>query len=163
MIGMIEGGVHQGLKESYGQFAELLAQYVQTVKSSFQSCEGHVLASVESERQSDLELAVHYIWNISVVSTVLMFLYVVVHIFFSEVRTIQGLEFSGLDLPDSFGEMLTCAILVLQIGLVINMIWCFVEARIHRGIVSYCAVIIKIFLMFKWHYELAGLHFQSNA
>lgn len=97
-------GVHQGLKESDGQFAELLAQYVQTVKSSLQSCEGHVLSSIESERQSDLELAVHYFLNISVISAVLMFLYVVVHIFLSEARTIQGLEFSGLDLRTVLGK-----------------------------------------------------------
>jgi len=43
-----------------------------------------------------------------------MGLYVVVHIWLAAPNTIKGLEFGGLDFPDSIGEFLLCVIFVLQ-------------------------------------------------
>ncbi|XP_068664893.1 C2 and GRAM domain-containing protein At1g03370-like [Aristolochia californica] len=134
MKGMIESGARQGIKEGFEVFADLLAQNVKLVEpSELQVDKNQMLESVQMEHQSDWDLAVRYFWNLTVVSTLLMCLYVTLHILISGPRTIQGLEFNGLDLPDNFGEVFTCAILVLQVERVFNMISRFVQARVQRG------------------------------
>uniref|UniRef100_A0A2N9GVK6 C2 domain-containing protein n=1 Tax=Fagus sylvatica TaxID=28930 RepID=A0A2N9GVK6_FAGSY len=85
------------------------------------------------EHQSDWDLATEYLWNLTVVSTIVIVLYVLVHILLSEPGKIQGLEFNGLDLPDSIGEIITCGILVIQLERVFNMITHFIQARFQRG------------------------------
>ncbi|GFP90766.1 c2 and gram domain-containing protein at5g50170 [Phtheirospermum japonicum] len=133
MKGMIENGARQGLKESFDQFNSLLSEKFRVVKDSDVSDKDQMLASMENEHQSDSELAVRYFWNFTVVSTVFLLLYVVVHIFLCERSVLRGLEFDGLDLPDSFGEIITCGVLVLQLERVYLMISHFVEARLRRG------------------------------
>lgn len=133
MKNIIEGGVRQGLKESFDQFANLLGQNFKTLDSTVLHDKDHILATLETEHQSDLELATEYFCNFTVFSTVFMVLYVVVHILLSEPSQLQGLEFFGLNLPDSFGELMTCAVLVLQLERVYNMVSHFVQARLRRG------------------------------
>uniref|UniRef100_A0A2N9IT31 C2 domain-containing protein n=1 Tax=Fagus sylvatica TaxID=28930 RepID=A0A2N9IT31_FAGSY len=133
MRGMIEGGVRQGLKESFEQFANLLAQNFKTLDSMDLSDKDNVLATLQTEHQSDWDLATEYLWNLTVVSTIVIVLYVLVHILLSEPGKIQGLEFNGLDLPDSIGEIITCGILVIQLERVFNMITHFIQARFQRG------------------------------
>ncbi|CAA0818101.1 C2 and GRAM domain-containing protein [Striga hermonthica] len=131
MKGVIESGAKQGLKESFDQFSGLLSQKFKVVKAS--SDKEQVLATMETEQESDSELAVHYFWNFTVLSTICMLLYVAIHIFLHKSNKLQGLEFQGLDLPDSFGEVITCGILVLQLERVYFMVSHFVEARLRRG------------------------------
>ncbi|XP_062169870.1 C2 and GRAM domain-containing protein At5g50170 [Alnus glutinosa] len=133
MRGMIEGGVRQGLKESFDQFTNLLAQNFKTVDTMYLSDKDNVLATLQTEHQSDWQLATEYFWNLTVVSTILMVFYVLVHILLSEPSKLQGLEFNGLDLPDSVGELITCGILVIQLERVYYMISHFVQARLQRG------------------------------
>ncbi|KAK4842805.1 hypothetical protein QYF36_000316 [Acer negundo] len=133
MKGMIEGGARQGVKESFDQFANLLAQNLKTLDSTDVSKKDHVLATLETEHQSDWKLATEYFWNFTVVSATFMVLYVLWHILLSESSKVQGLEFYGLDLPDSFGELITCAILVIQVERAYNMVSHFVQARLQRG------------------------------
>ncbi|PON96729.1 C2- GRAM domain containing protein [Trema orientale] len=133
MKNIIEGGVRQGLKESFDQFANLMAQNFKTLDSGVLSGKDHILAALETEHQSALALATEYFCNITVFSTIFMVLYVLVHILLSEHSQLQGLEFFGLDLPDSFGELITCAVLVLQLEQVYNMVSHFVQARLQRG------------------------------
>ena len=133
MRGMIEGGVRQGLKESFEQFANLLAQNFKTLDSMDLSNKDNVLATLQTEHQSDWDLATEYFWNLTVVSTIVIVLYVLVHILLSEPGKIQGLEFNGLDLPNSIGEIITCGILVIQLERVFNMITHFIQARFQRG------------------------------
>jgi hypothetical protein len=45
----------------------------------------------------------------------------------------MGLEFKGLDLPDTFGELIISGILVLQLERLLSMISRFVEVRVQRG------------------------------
>ncbi|KAL7138904.1 hypothetical protein ABFS83_09G014400 [Erythranthe nasuta] len=130
MKGMIEGGARQGLKESFDQFSSLLSQRFKVVKDI--SDKDQMLANLETEHKSCLELAVQYFWNFTVVSTVFMLLYILVHIFLCGSHELRGLEFGGLDLPDSFGEIITCAVLVLQLERVYYMILYFVEATLRR-------------------------------
>ncbi|XP_015068094.1 C2 and GRAM domain-containing protein At5g50170 isoform X1 [Solanum pennellii] len=133
MKSMIEGGARQGLKESFDQFAELLARKLKVTTSKFVLEKDRALASLQTEQQSDWEMAKEYFWNFTVISTIFMVLYVFVHILLSEPSKLQGLESYGFDLPDSVGEIITCGILVLQLERVYYMVSRFVEARLRRG------------------------------
>ncbi|KAL8457957.1 hypothetical protein ACS0TY_035723 [Phlomoides rotata] len=129
---MIESGARQGLKESFDQFSSLLSQKFKVAKTLVTSDKNRILATTETMHQPDSELAIQYFWNFTVVSTVFMLFYVLFHIFLCEPR-LQGLEFDGLDLPDSFGELITCGVLIIQLERVYNMVSHFVEARLRRG------------------------------
>ena len=133
MRGMIEGGVQHGLKESFEQFANLLAQNFKTLDSMNLSNKDYVLATLQTEHQSDWNLATEYFWNSTVVATIVMVLYVLLHILLSEPRKIQGLEFNGIDLPDSIEELITCGFLFIQLEQVYSMISRFIQARFQRG------------------------------
>ncbi|XP_050376095.1 C2 and GRAM domain-containing protein At5g50170 [Argentina anserina] len=130
---MIEGGVRQGLKDSFEQFSSLMAQKFKVLNFTDLSDKDHILANMQAGHQSDWELAKGYFWNMTVVSTIFMVLYIMVHILHCEPSEPQGLEFHGFDLPDSIGEFITCGILVLQLERVYNMVQHFVQARLQQG------------------------------
>ncbi|KAL2473560.1 C2 and GRAM domain-containing protein [Forsythia ovata] len=134
MKGMIEGGTRQGIKESFEQYANLLSQKVNPVDvNDIGSERGQFLASLQVESQSDWKLAVQYFANFTVISTIFMGLYVVIHICLAMPSTIQGLEFVGLDLPDSIGELIVCGVLILQGKRVLESISRFLQARMQKG------------------------------
>ncbi|KAL3627235.1 hypothetical protein CASFOL_028598 [Castilleja foliolosa] len=134
MRGMIEGGARQGIKESFDQYEKLLSQIVKPLDlKDIGSEKDQMLATLQVERQSDGKLAVQYFANFTVVSTVLMCFYVLVHIWLSLPSTVQGLEFVGLDLPDSIGEMIVCGVLVLQGKRVLELMSRFMQARVQKG------------------------------
>ncbi|PKA60318.1 C2 and GRAM domain-containing protein [Apostasia shenzhenica] len=134
MRSMIENGAKQGLKESYVQFAEMLSQNARPLDlKGASSGKEQILASLQTEQESDLKLAYRFFGNWTVISSIFVGLYVVVHILLSSRSTIQGLEFVGLDLPDSIGEVVVCGVLVLQGERVLKMIGRFLEARKQRG------------------------------
>lgn len=134
MKSMIENGARQGLKESFEQFASLLSQNVKPVDlKDMGSSKEQVLASLQAEPQSDMKLAVQYFANFTVLSVVIMGLYVLVHIWLAAPSSIQGLEFIGLDLPDSIGEVIVCGILVLQCERVLGLLSRFMQARVQKG------------------------------
>ncbi|CAD6260528.1 unnamed protein product [Miscanthus lutarioriparius] len=132
MRSMIEGSVRDGLKENFEGFAEVLSRHVKMTDSVGMD-KDQLLAPLQVEHQSDIRLAYKYFCNLTAISTVLFALYVLVHIFLSKPGSIMGLEFNGLDLPDSFGELITAGILVLQFQRLLNMVSHFVEARLQRG------------------------------
>ncbi|KAF5179344.1 C2 and gram domain-containing protein [Thalictrum thalictroides] len=134
MKGMIEGGARKAFKESFENFSNLLSQNVKLVDlKDLGSNKEHILASLQVEKQSDLTLAAQYLLNFTVVSAACFGLYVLMHIILAKTHTFQGLEFSGLDLPDSFAEMIVCAILVLQGQRALPMISRFMQARVQKG------------------------------
>ncbi|MBA0834958.1 hypothetical protein Goarm_007272 [Gossypium armourianum] len=133
MRSMIEGGVKQGLKESFDQFSNLLAQNLKTLDLMELSDKDHMLSALQSEHQSDWELAIEYFWNFTVVLTIFMVLFFMVHVLLCDSSQVQGLEIDGLDLPDSFGELITSGILVLLLQRVYNMVSHFIQARLQRG------------------------------
>ncbi|RZC65921.1 hypothetical protein C5167_009611 [Papaver somniferum] len=135
MRGMIEGGARQGLRDSYEQVATLLSQKIKAVdlKDLSGSNKEQILASMQVEPQSMWRLAIHYFLNFTVISTVVMGLYVLAHILLAMPNKIQGLEFDGLDLPDSIGEVIVCGILVLQGERVLEMVARFMQARLRKG------------------------------
>ncbi|XP_021687724.2 C2 and GRAM domain-containing protein At1g03370 isoform X2 [Hevea brasiliensis] len=134
MKGMIENGAKQGLKESFEQFASILSQNAKPIDlKDTGSTKEQVLASLQAEPQSDWKLAVQYFANFTVVSTVFIAFYVLVHIWVCPSSPIQGLEFEGLDLPDSIGELIVCGVLVLQCERVLQLLSHFMQARVHKG------------------------------
>ncbi|CAI9760221.1 unnamed protein product [Fraxinus pennsylvanica] len=134
MKGMIEGGTRQGIKESFEQYANLLSTKVNPVDvKDIGSERDQLLASLQVESQSDWKLAVQYFANFTVISTFLMGLYVVMHIWLAMPSTIQGLEFVGLDLPDSIGELIVCGVLILQGKRALESVSRFLQARVHKG------------------------------
>lgn len=133
MKGMIENGARQGLKESFEQFSSLLSQKFKVIKAADVSVKDQKLATVETGHPVDTKSAVQYFLNFTVVSTVSIFLYIIVHIFLCEPNKLQGLEFRGLDLPDSFGEIISGGLLFIQLERVYNMVSHFVQASLQRG------------------------------
>ncbi|EOA12464.1 hypothetical protein CARUB_v10025800mg [Capsella rubella] len=133
MKGMIEGGAKQGLRESFEQFSDLLAKTYKTLDPAVVLDKDQVIATVQSEQKTDLKSAFLYFWSSSVICAVLLSIYVVVHILHCEPSKIQGLEFYGLDLPDSFGELFSSGMLVLLLERVYMMTVHFIQARLHRG------------------------------
>lgn len=133
MKGMIEGGARQGLKESFEQFSNLLAKTYKTLDPAVVLDKEQVIATVQSEPKTDLKSAFLYFWSSSVICAVLLSVYVVVHMLHCEPSKIQGFEFYGLDLPDSFGELFSSGLLVLLLERVYIMTVHFVQARLHRG------------------------------
>ncbi|KAI5014654.1 hypothetical protein ZWY2020_056044 [Hordeum vulgare] len=132
MKSMIEGSVRDGLKENFESFAEILSRHVKLADAAGMDKE-QLLAPLQTDRQSHIRLAYKYFCNFTVISTVIMAAYVLVHILLSRPGPLMGLEFSGLDLPDTFGELITSGILVLQMERFLNMVYHFVQARIQRG------------------------------
>ncbi|KAJ6830649.1 C2 and GRAM domain-containing protein [Iris pallida] len=134
MKGMIENGARQGLKDSFAQYAYLLSQNVKPVDlKDTGSSKEQILASLETEQESDWKLAVRFFGNFTVISSVIVGLYVMVHILLTEPSKIQGLEFRGLDLPDSIGEVVVCGVLVLQGERFLGMVGRYLQARKQRG------------------------------
>uniref|UniRef100_A0A803M1H0 C2 and GRAM domain-containing protein n=1 Tax=Chenopodium quinoa TaxID=63459 RepID=A0A803M1H0_CHEQI len=134
MKGMIENGARPAVKESFEQFSTLLSQHVNPVDlKGTGSQKDQVLASLQAEPQSDWKLAVQYFANFTVVSTIIIGTYVLFHICLTAPSTIQGLEFVGLDLPDSIGEVIVCGVLVLQVKRMFELVARFIQARSQKG------------------------------
>ncbi|KAK7387658.1 hypothetical protein VNO78_22445 [Psophocarpus tetragonolobus] len=134
MKGMIEGGARQGMKESFDQYAILLCQTVKPVVSKdLGSSKEQALATLQPESQSDWKLALQYFANFTVLLIFLMVPYVLVHIWLAAHGRIQGLEFVGLDLPDSIGELVVCVVLALQGERALGIISRFIQARARKG------------------------------
>lgn len=134
MKGMIENGARPAVKESFDQFSTILSQHVKLLDlKDTGSQKEQVLASLQAEPQSDWKLAIQYFANFTVVSTIIIGIYVLCHICLTAPSTIQGLEFVGLDLPDSIGELIVCGVLALQVKRVFELIARFMQARLQKG------------------------------
>ncbi|TXG69815.1 hypothetical protein EZV62_004750 [Acer yangbiense] len=134
MKGMIENGARGGLKDTFDEYANLLSQSVKPVDSKDMGLnKEHILASLQAEPQSDWKLAMQYFANFTLVSSIFMGSYVLLHMWLAAPSPIQGLEFVGLDLPDSIGEFIVCGVLVLQGQRLLESISRFMQARKQKG------------------------------
>ncbi|KAF6145125.1 hypothetical protein GIB67_013476 [Kingdonia uniflora] len=134
MKGLIERGAQQGLKNNFEQFAAFLSQNVKQVDhKDLGSDKDQILASLQLELQSSWKLAAQYFLNFTVVFTAFLGLYIVAHIFLVMPSTIQGLEFDGIDLPDSIGEVIVSGILVLLCKRVLEMVVHFMLFHVQKG------------------------------
>ncbi|KAL0300912.1 UNVERIFIED_CONTAM: C2 and GRAM domain-containing protein [Sesamum radiatum] len=134
MKGMIENGARQGIKESFEQIEKLLAQMVKPLDlKDIGSEKDQLLASLQVEHQSDWKLAAQYFFNVPVIAAILLGLYVLTHLSLATPSTIQGLEFVGLDLPDSPSELIVCVVLVLLGQRLLDSASRFMQARAQKG------------------------------
>lgn len=134
MKSMIEGGARQGLKDSYQQFSKLLSQYATALDvSSLASEQEQPRLDLQVDPQSEWKLIISYIGVFTLVSTLFSLAYLLLHIFLANPSVMQGLEFGGLDLPDSLGEVITCGLLVLQVERIFKMISHFMHARFQKA------------------------------
>lgn len=134
MKGMIENGARQGLKESYGQFVDILSKSIKPVDiKDVGSSKDQILASLQMEQESGWKLAFRFFGNFTVLFYIVIGLYVTVHVFLAKPSKIQGLEFVGIDLPDSIEEIVVSGFLVLQGQHVFNMIARYLQARRKRA------------------------------
>jgi len=60
-------------------------------------------------------------------------LYIILHVVQVNPSAVQGLEFPGLDLPDSLSEIIMGGLLFLQVQRILKNITCFVQARGQKG------------------------------
>ncbi|CAL4999495.1 unnamed protein product [Urochloa decumbens] len=134
MKGIIENGARQGLKQNYAQFSDLLSQKIKPIDvEGSGSDKEQVLASLQGEQESDWKIAFLYFCNFGVLSSLFVSVYIILHVLQVNSSSVQGLEFSGLDLPDSFSEIIMGGLLFLQVQNILKKITCFVQARGQKG------------------------------
>ncbi|XP_047310509.1 C2 and GRAM domain-containing protein At1g03370-like [Impatiens glandulifera] len=134
MKGMIEGGARQGIKENFINFGNILIQSVKPVDmKDIASNKEQVLASLQTEPESDLKLAAKMFSNLTVLFAIVLGVYVLVHVWLAAPNQIQGFEFVGLDLPDSIGEIVVGGILTLLGARLLDLFSRFMQARTQKG------------------------------
>ncbi|GJN03863.1 hypothetical protein PR202_ga21352 [Eleusine coracana subsp. coracana] len=134
MKGMIENGARQGLEQNYSQFLEVLSQKIKPIDvEDAGSDKEQVLATLQGGHESDWKIAFVYLCNFGVLSSLFVTFYIAVHVFRVNSSVVQGLEFPGLDLPDSLSEVIMGGLLFLQVQLIFQKIKCFVQAREQKG------------------------------
>lgn len=133
MRSMIEGGARQGLKNSFDQFSELLARNFTVDTTKDVKDKDQILATLQTKKQSALTLACEYFCDYTVVSAFFLAFYVFVHIILCKYGKCEVLEFEGFDLPDSFGELFICGLLVLQLERVYYRVSRFINSQLQKG------------------------------
>ncbi|CAM6094736.1 unnamed protein product [Calypogeia fissa] len=134
MRGMIVNGAGQGLKESYIEHQQVLAKYAKPVSAIEGMSQENAIAEVPMGRpKTDWELAREYFGNYTVLLTVLGVFFVMLHIILVKTKCNGGLELWYIDLPDSFWELFTVAVLTRQVERVGKMVQKFFTARMKAG------------------------------
>ncbi|WOK95248.1 hypothetical protein Cni_G03955 [Canna indica] len=131
MKGMIESGARQGLTESFLQVRDIISKQIKPAASLEDSSCDRVknLVIPETKKESSLGLAFHFLRSFTVLLFLFVGIYVFAHILISSPSVIQGLEFIGLDLPDSLTEVLVSAVLMLQGQYILKIIERFLRAK----------------------------------
>ncbi|PKA47520.1 C2 and GRAM domain-containing protein [Apostasia shenzhenica] len=131
--GMIENGARQGLNESFGLFADVLSKNVKPLEIESGSNKEQVLASMKHEPEPLWKIFYHFYGNFTVFIFIFVTLYMLLHILLASPSMIHGLEFVGLDLPDSIGEILVCLVIFVQGQSIISKTRRFFHALKLRG------------------------------
>ncbi|KAL1566901.1 C2 and GRAM domain-containing protein-like isoform X1 [Salvia divinorum] len=134
MKGIIENGAKQGIKEAFDQYEKFLSCSIKPLDlKDISSEKDQLMASLQVEYHSEWALAVQYFANFTVVSAIFTWLYLLTHLCMVMPSKVQGLEFVGLDLPDSVGEIIVSILLVLQGKQVLKLVSRFMQARAQKG------------------------------
>ncbi|KAF0909551.1 hypothetical protein E2562_037185 [Oryza meyeriana var. granulata] len=130
MKGMIENGAKQGLQQNYAQFSDLLSQKIKPIDvENAGSDKGQVLVSLQRGQESDWKIAFLYFCNFGVLCSLFVAIYIIVHVQLRSSGAHKGLEFPGLDLPDSLSEIVMGGLLFLQLQHIFKKISCFIQAK----------------------------------
>ncbi|OEL30515.1 C2 and GRAM domain-containing protein [Dichanthelium oligosanthes] len=132
--GMIESGAKQGMAEGFLQFSEVLSQRLKVAEiDDANSNKEKILASLHAQKETGWRLIVRFLGNFTFIFSVVIALYVIAHLHLSKPDVMHGLEYFGLDLPDSIGEVVVCAVLILQGQTIVKVIRRFLSAWKQRG------------------------------
>lgn len=132
--GMIENGAKQGMSEGYAQFSEVLSQRFKVAElDDANSNKEKILASLQTQKEPSWRLIIRFLGNFTFIFSVIIGIYVIVHLHLSMPKAMNGLEYFGIDLPDSIGEVLVCAVLILQGQTILKVIKRFLNAWKQRG------------------------------
>ncbi|KAL6602969.1 hypothetical protein ACP70R_043330 [Stipagrostis hirtigluma subsp. patula] len=132
--GMIENGAKQGMTEGFAQFSEVLSQKLKVAEpDDANSYKEKILASLHAQKETGWRLIVRFLGNFTFIFSVIIALYVIAHLHLSKPDVMHGLEYFGLDLPDSIGEVVVCAVLILQGQNIVKVIRRFLNAWKQRG------------------------------
>ena len=149
MKGVIESGARQGLTDSYVQFRSVLSESVKAVDlKDLSSGKEEILATLKVDRESDFRLALRFLGNFTVLSTVFGVLYIIAHVILANPSKMQGLEFLSLDLPDSIGEIMVSVVIVLQVERMFKMIGRFMQARKQKGIYLFFHLFFFFYILY---------------
>ncbi|KAF0935316.1 hypothetical protein E2562_032028 [Oryza meyeriana var. granulata] len=113
--GMIESGTKQGLREGYAQFTEILSQKTKKiVPDNANLSKDEILGSLQTQEESTWKLAARFLGNFAFIFSLCIALYAIAHLRLVKSNMVHGLEYFGIDLPDSVWEVVCCAILIIQ-------------------------------------------------
>ncbi|KAK3156291.1 hypothetical protein QOZ80_2AG0105270 [Eleusine coracana subsp. coracana] len=113
--GMIENGTKQGLAEGYSQFSEILSHKVKVVELDDINSKDKILASLQTQKESNWKLVARFLGSFAFIFSLSTALYIITHLHLAKPNMMQGgLEYFGIDLPDSIGEVVFCIILIVQ-------------------------------------------------
>jgi hypothetical protein len=141
--GMIENGAKQGMTEGYAQFSEVLSQRLKVAENMDpNSNKEKILASLHAQKETGWRLIVRFLGNFTFIFSVAISLYVIAHLHLSNPGMMHGLEYFGLDLPDSIGEVVVCVVLILLGQNVVKVIQRFLSAWKQRG--NYLKVVLFV-------------------
>ncbi|KAG8094759.1 hypothetical protein GUJ93_ZPchr0012g19834 [Zizania palustris] len=134
MRGMIESGAKQGMAEGFSQFSEILSQKIKVAEADdANSNKEKILASLHAQKESGWRIIVRFLGNFTFIFSVIVALYVIAHLHLSKPNAMHGLEYFGIDLPDSIGEVVVCAVLILQGQNICNVTKRFLNAWKQKG------------------------------
>jgi hypothetical protein len=113
--GMIENGTKQGLAEGYSQFSEMLSRKIKVVDLDDVNSKDKILASLQTQKESNWKLVARFLGSFAFIFSLSTALYIITHLHLAKPNMMQGgLEYFGIDLPDSIGEVVCCLILIIQ-------------------------------------------------
>ncbi|XP_048538555.1 C2 and GRAM domain-containing protein At1g03370-like [Triticum urartu] len=134
--GMIENGTRQGLREGYAQFTELLSKKIKVAElDDAKSSKDKILASLQTHEQSNWKLVARFLGSFAFIFSFTVAVYGIAHLRLVKPSKMVhgGLEYFGIDLPDSIGEVVFCALLILQGKNIFKVGQRFLQAWRKRG------------------------------
>lgn len=132
--GMIENGAKQGLAEGYSQFSEVLSRKVKVAELDDANNKDKILASLQPQKESNWKLVARFLGSFAFIFSLSTALYIITHLHLARTNMVHGgLEYFGIDLPDSIGEVVFCIILIIQGHNIIKVGRRFLQAWKQRG------------------------------
>jgi hypothetical protein len=132
--GMIENGAKQGLAEGYSHFSEVLSRKVKVAELADANTKDKILASLQTQKESNWKLVARFLGSFAFICSLSTALYITTHLHLAKPNVVLGgLEYFGIDLPDSIGEIVFCIILIIQGHNIMKVGRRFLQAWKQRG------------------------------
>ncbi|XP_066325179.1 C2 and GRAM domain-containing protein At1g03370-like isoform X2 [Miscanthus floridulus] len=132
--GMIENGAKQGLAEGYSHFSEVLSRKIKVAELDDANSKDKILASLQTQKESNWKLVARFLGSFAFICSLSTALYIITHLHLAKPNVVHGgLEYFGIDLPDSIGEIVFCLIVIIQGHNIIKVGRRFLQAWKQRG------------------------------